>query len=238
MARRMIEIYPVKPMEQIIEQPGPHLETRAEEWASSITHAIGVALAISALCILIGLATRYHDARRLATVTIFGVTLVMLYTASTCFHACHPEKQPRLKHRLKVMDHVSIYALIAGTYTPFLLVLVRGAWGWSLFGALWGLTLIGSFLKLRYVNRFERLSTSVYLLMGWIGCIAAKPFLAAIPVEGVIWLAAGGLAYTFGVIFFFWDHLPYNHAIWHLFVIAGSACHFMAVLDYVVPMKA
>jgi hemolysin III len=225
-------------MEPTTTQPGPHCETRAEEWASSITHAIGVALAISALCILVSLAIRYNDPLRLVTVTVFGAALVMLYTASTCFHACHPGKQPRLKHRLKVMDHVAIYALIAGTYTPFLLVLVRGAWGWSLFGALWGLTLLGSFVKLFYVNRFEKLSTSVYLLMGWIGCIAAKPFLASVPGGAIVWMAAGGLAYTFGVIFFFWDRLPFNHAIWHLFVLAGSICHFFAMMYYVVPMRA
>ena len=213
----------------------PHLETRAEEWASSITHAVGVVLAVLGICVLIKLAGQQGDQRRLVTLVVFGATLVALYLASTFYHACHPVKQVQLKYWLKVTDHAAIYALIAGTYTPFLLVLVRGPWGWSLFFALWGLTLIGTLLKLFYAGRFDKLSTAVYILMGWIGVIAAKPFLSTIPHGCLIWLAAGGLAYTGGVIFYLWDHLPFNHAIWHLFVLAGSACHFFAALYYVAP---
>ena len=224
-------------MEPMSQQPGPHLESRAEEWASSITHALGALLAATALCVLVSLARRHGEPTRLATLTTFGVTLLLLYLASSCFHACHPTKNPRLKHWLRVTDHAAIYALIAGTYTPFLLVLVRGAWGWSLFGVMWGLTLAGTLLKLFYIHRFAKLSTAVYVLMGWLGFIAIKPFLATIPPGALAWLAAGGLAYTGGVIFFLWDRLPFNHAIWHLFVLAGSACHFMAVLYYVVPVK-
>lgn len=215
----------------------PHLETRAEEWASSITHAIGAILALTAICVLVSLAGRQRDRLRMITLVVFGITLVALYLASTFYHACHPAKNAQLKYWLKVCDHAAIYALIAGTYTPFLLVLVRGAWGWSLFGALWGLTLIGTCLKLFYAGRFDKLSTAVYLLMGWIGVIAAKPFFVHIPHGCLIWLAAGGLAYTFGVIFYLWDHLPFNHAIWHLFVLTGSACHFFAMLYYVVPQR-
>lgn len=215
----------------------PHLETRAEEWASSITHAVGVILALTAICILVTLANQQGDRLRLATLVVFGITLVVLYLSSTFYHACHPTRQVQLKYWLKVTDHAAIYALIAGTYTPFLLVFVRGAWGWSLFAALWGLTLIGTLLKFFYAGRFDKLSTAVYLLMGWIGVIAAKPFFANIPHGCLIWLAAGGLAYTGGVIFYMWDQLPFNHAIWHLFVLTGSACHFFAALYYVVPQK-
>ena len=219
-------------------QPGPHLETRAEEWASSITHAIGMALAAAALCILVTLASRQGDARRVTTLLIYGISLVVLYFASTFFHAAHPQKHPKWKHRLRVLDHAAIYALIAGTYTPFLLVLVRGAWGWSLFIAVWVMTVIGSGIKLFYVDRYDRLSTAMYLLMGWCGFIAIKPFFEHIPAGALWWIAAGGLAYTTGVVFYLWDNLPYNHAIWHLFVIAGSVCHFFAMLHYVVPIKA
>jgi hemolysin III len=223
-------------MEPTTTSPGRHLETRAEEWASSITHAIGLGLAVAGFYILIGLCAAKGDVRRTVTLSLYGASLILLYLASTCFHACHPAKYQRAKHWLKIMDHVAIYALISGTYTPFLLVLVRGAWGWSLFAALWGLTAIGTFLKLFYVHRFERLSTSVYVLMGWLGCIAARPFLATVPLPAIGWLAAGGLLYTGGVIFFFWDRLPYNHAIWHLFVMAGSVCHFIAMLRYIAPV--
>jgi hemolysin III len=210
----------------------PHAETRAEEIASTITHGIGAALAVAGFVGLLTAATRQGDSRRLVTFTIYGASLVLLYLASTCFHACRRE---RLKHWLKVWDHVGIYALIAGTYTPFLLVLVRGVWGWSLFATLWGLTLIGGAVKVFFVDRFEKLSTAIYVLMGWIGLIAIKPFLATVPGGALLWILAGGAAYTAGIIFFFWDRLPFNHAIWHLFVMAGSACHFVAVAWYVVP---
>ena len=222
----------VKPKKEI---PLPHLETRAEEWASSITHAIGVALAFAALVILVVLASKHGEARKIITLSIFGSSMLILYIASTVFHACHPERHKRLKRAFKIADHSAIYALIAGSYTPILLVFVRGAWGWSLFGVLWGMTLIGVCIKVYFVDKCEKLSTGIYLLMGWLGFIAAKTFWETVPHNALLWIAAGGLAYTFGVIFFFWDRLPYNHAIWHLFVMAGSACHFFAMLHYVVP---
>lgn len=214
--------------------PQPHPETRSEEFLSSLTHALGVLLSLAAIAILITSASLFGDARRIVTVSIFGCSLLLVYLASSLFHAC---PSGCVKHRLKVFDHIAIYFLIAGSYTPFLLVNVRGAWGWSLFGVLWGLTAAGTALKLCTVHhRFEMISTLLYLAMGWIGLIAVKPFVAALPAGAIAWLVAGGLAYTAGILFFLWDHLPFNHAVWHLFVLAGSTCHFFAVLFYVIPV--
>ena len=212
-----------------------HPETPAEEIASTITHGIGVIFAASALTILVTLASVHGDARRIVTFSIYGTTLLLAYLASTIYHTVRRE---RWKHWLRVVDHSAIYGLIAGTYTPVLLVTLRGAWGWSLFGVLWGMTLAGTIMKLFFVHRFELLSTAVYVMMGWVGLVAAKPFFVALPGGALWWLVAGGIAYTGGVIFFLWDRLPFNHAIWHLFVIAGSVCHFFAVLLYVLPGKA
>jgi hemolysin III len=211
----------------------PHLETPAEEVASMLTHAVGGLLAAVGLTLLVLFAGRSHDARRMVSVSIYGASLVLLYCASTCYHYV---RSPRLKRRLKILDHASIYLLIAGNYTPILLVSMRGAWGWSLFGVVWGLAITGAVLKLFFVDRFTALSTSMYVAMGWLAVIGFKPLIAAVPVTGMIWLVAGGLSYTFGVGFYVWDRLPFNHAIWHLFVIAGSVCHFIAVFFYVLPV--
>jgi hemolysin III len=212
--------------------PPPCTETAAERWANVVTHGIGVLLSIVAIVVLTVCAATRGDAMRVACVAVFGVTLLLMYTSSTCFHCARHET---FRHWFKVCDHASIYALIAGTYTPFLLVLVRGGWGWSLFGVLWGLTLVGAVLKVFFVHRWEPLSVAIYVAMGWIALIAVKPFLNALPHGAMAWILAGGVAYTSGVVFFFWERLRFNHAIWHLFVLGGSACHFFAVLFYVVP---
>jgi hemolysin III len=212
----------------------PHLETPAEEAASMLTHAIGGILAIAALTTLVLFGIGAHDPRRIAAVSVYGASLVVMYFASTTYHWV---KSPRSKRVLKIVDHASIYLLIAGTYTPILLIAIRGAWGWSLFGVVWGLAGSGVILKLFFVDRFEPLSVSLYVLMGWLVLIGAKPLFAAIPSSGIGWLFAGGISYTGGVAFFFWDRLPFNHAIWHLFVIAGSVCHFLAVLFYILPVN-
>jgi hemolysin III len=209
----------------------PEIQTPAEERINCITHALGLVLSVAALAVLVTCAAWTGDARRVVSVTVFGSALLLLYAASTCYHACTHE---RTKHRLKVLDHVGIYCLIAGSYTPFLLVLIRGAWGWSLFGVLWGLALAGTVFKLYFVHRWDVLSTMVYIAMGWIGVIAAGPALQKIPGGALGWIAAGGLIYTAGTAFYLWERLPFNHAVWHLFVMAGSACHFIAVLMYVV----
>lgn len=213
----------------------PHLQSPVEETLNCLTHGVGAVLSIVALAVLVTLASLHGGARHVVTVSIYGCAMLLLYLASTCYHAC---RDRRAKHWLKVADHIAIYCLIAGTYTPFLLVSVRGAWGWSLFGVLWGLTLVGAILKLFFVHRFEFASTMIYLAMGWIGVIGARPLLHHLPQGAVEWIVAGGMAYTVGVIFFLWNRLPFNHAIWHLFVMAGSACHFFGILLYVVPTAA
>jgi len=143
-----------------------------------------------------------------------------------------------LKHNLKVIDHSSIYLLIAGSYTPFTLVNLRGRWGWVLFGLVWGLALAGVLFKVWFAGHFAIVSTAVYLAMGWLAVIASKPLLAMVARGGIFWLLAGGASYTVGVFFLAWRKLPYSHAIWHVFVLAGSICHYFAVLYYVVPARA
>ncbi len=212
-----------------------HAETRAEELASSITHGIGLALSLVGVAIMVVLAALRGRAIHVVTVSLFGAAMLLVYLASTLYHAC---SGPRSKHWLRVLDHTAIYALIAGTYTPFLLVLIRGGWGWSLFGVLWGLTVAGCVFKLFFVHRFAGLSTAVYVAMGWMGIIALGPILTHLSGGALWWIAGGGVAYTGGVAFFVWDRLPFNHAIWHLCVMAGTACHFFAVLLYVVPSGA
>ena len=211
----------------------PHLETTAEEIASSLTHGLGMLLAAAALSILVVLASLHGDARRVTAVAIYGSTLIFMYVASTCYHLA---RTPRLKRTMRVLDHSSIYLLIAGTYTPVLLLVLRGGWGWSLFGVVWGLAVLGVSLKFFFVEKYAGLSTFLYVAMGWIIVIAMRPLIATLPGGGLVWLFTGGVAYTAGVVFFLWDRLPFNHAIWHLFVLAGSVCHFFAVLFYVLPV--
>jgi hemolysin III len=211
----------------------PHIETPAEETASSITHAIGGLLASSAFTLMVTFAVLAHDTRRVVAVSIYGSSLLLMYMASTCYHLV---RSRRAKRTFRIIDHASIYLLIAGTYTPILLVSMRNAWGISMLSVAWGLAGIGVILKLFFVDRFEKLSVSIYVLMGWMVLIAARPLFAAMPTGGIVWLFAGGLAYTGGVVFFLWDQMPFNHAIWHLFVIAGSACHFFAIWLYVLPV--
>ena len=210
----------------------PHRETPAEEMASGTIHAAGGLLAVVGLIQLTAAAALSGDARRVAAVAVYGATLVFMYVASTSYHVV---RQPRAKQACRILDHASIYLLIAGTYTPVTLVTLGGGWGWSLFGVVWGLAAVGVTLKFFFVDRYELLSTVVYVGMGWVVVVALKPLLAAMPMPGFRWLIGGGLAYTLGVAFFLWDRLPFNHAIWHLFVVAGSICHFVAVLFYVLP---
>jgi hemolysin III len=203
-----------------------------EELANSITHGIGLALSIAGFVVLLVLAAVRGSAWHIVGCAIYGTTLICVYTASTLYHSI---PRPKFRRILKILDHSAIYLLIAGTYTPFLLVNLRGAWGWSLLGVVWGLAAAGIVFKVWFVDRFQFLSTAIYMAMGWLALIAVKPLLAAVPTAGFIWLVAGGLLYTVGVLFFAWKRVPYNHAIWHIFVMAGSICHFLAVLCSVVP---
>ncbi|MFQ5400382.1 MAG: hemolysin III family protein [Anaerolineae bacterium] len=206
--------------------------TLGEEIANSITHGIGTALSVAGLTLLVVLAAIYGDTWRVVSFSIYGSSLVLLYLASTLYHSI---QNPRIKQVLRVFDHAAIYLLIAGTYTPFLLVNMRGAWGWSLFGVVWGLALTGVVFKSFFIGRFERLATVAYVLMGWLVVVAFKEMLAAVPPGGIALLVAGGAVYTIGVVFYAWEKLPYNHAIWHLFVLGGSICHFFAILFHVLP---
>jgi hemolysin III len=206
-----------------------------EEVANSITHGVGLALSVIGLAVLIVFACLYGSALHIASCSVYGVTLVMLYTASTLYHSF---RSPRIKHIFKIIDHCAIYLLIAGTYTPFTLVMLRGGWGWSLFGIIWMLTFVGIIFKLFFVNKFQIISTIIYVLMGWLAVVAIKPMVQMIPVGCLLWLVAGGLFYTVGVLFFAWHKIPYNHAIWHVFVVAGSVCHFFAVMLYVLPRES
>jgi len=208
----------------------------AEELANTVTHGIGLALSIAGFVVLLVLAAVRGSSRHIVSCAIYGATLVCLYAASTFYHGI---PSPRRKRALRIFDHCAIYLLIAGTYTPFLLVNLRGGWGWSLLGIVWGFAMAGIVFKFRFVDHFPFLSTVIYLLMGWLAVIALKPLLAAVPASGLLWLLAGGLLYTLGVVFYGWKRLPYNHVIWHLFVLAGSTCHYVAVLySVVLPAKA
>ena len=205
-----------------------------EEIANAITHGIGLLLSIAGFVVLLVLAALRGTAWHIVACSIYGATLICLYAASTLYHAVI---SPRVKRALRIFDHSAIYLLISGTYTPFLLVSLRGPWGWSLFGVIWGLALAGVLFKFWFVERFAILSTAVYIAMGWLVVIAAKPVITHLPLTAIIWLLAGGLAYTGGVIFFAAKRIPYSHAIWHLFVLAGSICHYFAVLSTVIPPR-
>ena len=200
-----------------------------EEIANSVTHGVGALASIAALPILMVVAVSRGDPWRVVGGAIFGATLIMLYVASTLYHAL---PHPRAKRVFRVLDHSAIYLLIAGTYSPFALGALRGPWGWALLGAVWTLAALGITAKATLGFRFPRLSTAVYVAMGWLALIAAQPLLAHVGVAGLMWLLAGGLCYTAGVVFFAWERLRYGHMVWHLFVAAGSVCHFFAVLWY------
>jgi hemolysin III len=206
--------------------------TFREELANSITHGLGSLLSIVALALLTMHAVFHGDGWHVASCSVYGLTLVLLYTASALYHSF---RDARVKRMLKVVDHASIFLLIAGTYTPFLLVPLRGPWGWTLFGLVWAIAAAGVVLKLFWTGRFRVLSTFMYLGMGWIVVIAFKPLIHSLPKGGLILLITGGLLYTLGTVFYLWKRLPFGHAIWHGFVLAASACHFFSVFLYVIP---
>ena len=206
-----------------------------EEIANSITHGIGILLAIGALVILATVAGIYGNPRHVISVSVYGFTLILLYTASTLYHSI---QSPRTKNMLQILDHSAIYMLIAGTYTPFTLVNLRGPWGWSLFSVVWCLALIGIAIQLGRMERWRIVSLVLYVGMGWTVLVAIKPLISSVATGGLILLLLGGLAYTFGILFYRWESLKFNHAIWHIFVLTGSILHFFAVLFYVIPMQS
>lgn len=203
-----------------------------EEIAHAVTHGLGALLAIAGLAVLVARATLYGDVWHITAVSIFGATMVLMYTASTLYHSI---PLPRAKHVLRVIDHSMIYLLIAGSYTPFTLVTLRGPWGWTLFGITWGLALAGIAFKFFFTGRFEKVSLGIYLGMGWCALLAVKPLINTMETTGLWMLLAGGLTYSGGVAFYVWEKLRYHHAIWHLFVLGGTVLHFFTVLFYVIP---
>ncbi len=204
----------------------PHFEERL----NVITHALGLLLSIAALVILVVFASIRGDAWHVVSFTIYGATLVILYLASTLFHSV---RKQRLRNKLNIFDHISIYFLIAGTYTPFLLVTIRGPWGWSLFGVIWGLAIAGMIFKIFYAGRYDLLSAIIYVIMGWLIIIALKPMNDNLGSQGLWWLLGGGISYSIGVVFYLLNKLPYNHAIFHIWVLLGSFAHFIAVFFFV-----
>lgn len=210
--------------------PHPHPRLLIlEERLNSLTHGIGAALGVTALVLLLA-TCRECGATRIVSYSIYGASLIMLYTASTLYHGVMEQK---LKDILQRVDHSAIYLLIAGTYTPFTLITLNGPWGWTIFGIEWGLALAGIIYKVFFYDEKHRgISTAVYLLMGWMALIAIKPLIGALHPGGLIWLGIGGLSYSLGVIFYLWRSLPFAHVIWHLFVLGGSISHFFAVFFY------
>ena len=200
--------------------------------ASSVIHGIGILLSIAGLAVLVAFAAVHGNALAIVACAVFGASLIFLYTASTLYHAI---PLAAARPTLRALDHIAIYVLIAGTYTPFTLIAMPGPWGWSLFAAVWVLALAGSALELGLFKRYHHLAVGLYLGMGWIGMVAFKPLSEHLQTGGTALLVAGGLAYTLGVPFYLWRRLPYHHALWHVFVLAGSVLHFLAVLLYVLP---
>jgi hemolysin III len=205
-----------------------------EEVFNSITHGIGILISLAGLVVMVIFSGLYGNTLHIVSSAIFGAALVMLYTASTLYHSC---QKPNLKHIFKILDHSCIYILIAGTYTPFALITLHGALGWTIFAVVWSLTILGIIFKVFCINRFNIISTLAYILMGWIIIIAIKPLIQALPGNAIAWLVSGGIIYTMGTIFYLWNKLPFNHAIWHFFVLAGSFCHFYAVMFHVIPLN-
>ena len=221
------------------EHPGETLEDAVaklsvEELANCVTHGVGLALSLAGLVALVALACANGDARHVASLTVYGLSLVALYLASTLYHGARGQRTKRL---FQVLDHCCIYLLIAGTYTPFTLLVLRGGWGWTLFGLVWSIAIAGIVFRLVFGTRYRGVAVGSYVLLGWLCVIAVKPILALTPPGALAWIAAGGVAYTAGV-FFFASKRRHAHAVWHLFVLAGSVCHYLAILLYVAPGKS
>jgi hemolysin III len=212
----------------------PHRHV-GDELASSVIHGIGIVLSVAGLAVLVAFAALHGNALTVVACAVFGISLVLLYTASTLYHSV---SVVAARPALRALDHIAIYVLIAGTYTPFTLIALPGAWGWSLFVAVWVLALAGSAVELGLFKRYHKLAVLLYVGMGWIGMIAFRPLSDYLQGGGMVLLIGGGVAYTLGVPFYLWRRLPYHHALWHVFVLAGSVLHFLAVLLYVIPHAA
>lgn len=208
----------------------------SDEHANTLTHGLGLVLSLAAVPVLIALAAIHGDTWHVVSCSIYGATLIALYAASTMYHFARA-KGARWGNVLRVIDHACIYLLIAGSYTPFTLVMLRGGWGWTVFGVVWGLAALGIAFKVFWTGRFETVSTATYVLMGWVALIALKPMIETFPGACLAWVLAGGITYTLGIVFYLFDRKPFMHAAWHLAVLAGSACHYIAVIGYVLPSE-
>jgi hemolysin III len=204
-------------------------QTLGEEIANSVSHGIGLLAAVAAAPVLVLSAVQHDDAVRIIGASVFAATMVLLYLTSTLYHALPRNRAKRVFH---VLDHAAIFLMIAGTYTPFTLGVLRGTWGWTLFGLVWGLALAGVVFTAVGGVRYPKLLTCLYLAMGWLILIAVKPLWLCVSSWGLFWLLAGGIAYTVGVVFYVAKRVCYSHFVWHLFVITGTACHFIAVLRF------
>lgn len=210
----------------------PYIYPALEEKLNVVSHAFGLALSVFGLILLIFRAVELGGFMPIISFLVFGLSLILLYAASTFYHGATKMKWRR---RLNVLDHIAIYILIAGTYTPLAMVTLNGKTGWIIFGVIWGVALIGTVLKLFFTGRFQVLSTIMYVAMGWLVVFAIKPLMENLSSEGLIWLLCGGVAYTIGAILFSFNRIKFNHAIFHVFVLAGSFCHFIAIYNYVLP---
>lgn len=201
--------------------------SKPEELANAIIHGIGTVLSIAALSVLTTFAATNGSAWHITSFAIFGASMIVLYACSTIVHSI---PSGRAKEVFEILDHSAIYFFIAGTYTPFMLISVKGVLGWTLFGAVWGMAIAGTFFKIHFVKRFMHLSTLLYLAMGWMIVLAWGPLVQNVPAQGITFLVIGGVLYSVGAVFFVWRGFRYHHAIWHLFVLAGSVMHFFSVL--------
>ncbi len=207
-------------------------QTRLEEFWNTVTHSMGIVLSIAGLAVLVVYASLNGNSWHIVSSSIYGATLVLLYSASSLYHGATSLKWKRI---FLTCDYCAIYLVIAGTYTPLALVTLNGGWGWTILGIEWGMAIIGMIVKGILGDRYRILSTLAYLVMGWMLVVAFYPLSENMALNGILLMVAGGLAYTFGVIFFLWESLPLNHVIWHIFVILGSALHYFAIFHYVIP---
>ncbi len=212
---------------------GSEERTPMDERLSAITHGLGAFFAAIGLIVLLVAARGQGTAWHLVSACIFGVSVFLLYLASTLYHSLTGKKAKRI---FRIIDHAAIYFLIAGTYTPFSLVLLNGTLGWTVFSVIWCLAFTGVGIKVLFVSRFKMLSTVCYVIMGWLVLVFIKPLAAVLPTAGLCWLVAGGLFYTIGAVFYLSDRFPYSHTVWHLFVLSGTVSHFIAILCYVIPI--
>jgi hemolysin III len=216
-----------------LSSPWGHYQTPLEELVNALTHGLGLVLSIGGLALLVTLSSIHGTASHIVSSSIYGASLVLVFAASTCYHATPISDA---KRRLRVAEQALIFVLIAGTYTPFTLAVLQAGWGWSLFGVVWGLAAVGIILNTAHFHRYASISIALYLGLGWLGLVSVFPLMGTLALGGLMWLLGGGIAYSLGVIFLSWRKLPLNHGIWHIFVLMGSLCHYFAVLFNVVPL--